>query len=368
MKKNYLLIGILFLGLSQVFAQAEFNTGTLEVVLSSAGRIRLYTPPPDEVRQIERVSLLVGVSNEFVFDYNEDADAVESAVLVSDPQKSDYELRGLFDNSFSDRRPDVQVEINVYGWQNKSYALFKYLVQNKEDATMNAVIGLDIIPFLNETYGGDAVAYDETNNFIRFYRDSDLNVGFKALTKEFTSLSFFEWFSGYSNDNNYWGWMTSGQIAAPYASTTDDGLVAVTGQPAVDIEPNGVYEVNFALAIGNNEEELIANMAEAKYKFDEMNGSLAINDQNPNGLSLGNNYPNPFSGQTMISYSLPSSGNVSLKVHDQLGRVVAVPVNGVQSAGAHKAEFNSGKLAPGLYFYTLTFNERSITQKMIITD
>ena len=73
-------------------------------------------------------------------------------------------------------------------------------------------------------------------------------------------------------------------------------------------------------------------------------------------FSLEQNFPNPFNPSTMISFSLPSSGNVSLRILDMTGKVIATPVNGVDySAGKTEVRFDAANLASGTYIYELSF-------------
>jgi len=51
------------------------------------------------------------------------------------------------------------------------------------------------------------------------------------------------------------------------------------------------------------------------------------------GFSLGRNYPNPFNSATAIRYTLGERRNVRIRVHDVLGRRVAVLVDGLQEPG-----------------------------------
>lgn len=74
----------------------------------------------------------------------------------------------------------------------------------------------------------------------------------------------------------------------------------------------------------------------------------------PVDFDLGQNYPNPFNPATIINYSLPISGKVSLKVYDLLGREVAVLVDQAQESGSHSVKMDASALNSGIYFYTLS--------------
>ena len=83
-------------------------------------------------------------------------------------------------------------------------------------------------------------------------------------------------------------------------------------------------------------------------------------------FELRQNYPNPFNPTTTISYSLPTTGFVTLKVYDILGKEVAELVNEQKSAGIHKVKFDAGKLSSGMYIYTIQSGNFSQTRKMIL--
>ena len=92
-------------------------------------------------------------------------------------------------------------------------------------------------------------------------------------------------------------------------------------------------------------------------------------DENPAGVpqdyELGQNYPNPFNPGTRISYTLPQSGQVTVKVFNVLGMEVATLFSGVQDAGKHEVQFDASELSSGVYFYRLDAGSVSITKKMV---
>jgi hypothetical protein len=78
------------------------------------------------------------------------------------------------------------------------------------------------------------------------------------------------------------------------------------------------------------------------------------------------NYPNPFSSQTTINYTLSKRGFVNLIVYDLTGQELARPVNKEQSAGAYQVEFDPSGLKSGIYFYRLQSGNLVETKKLII--
>lgn len=83
--------------------------------------------------------------------------------------------------------------------------------------------------------------------------------------------------------------------------------------------------------------------------FQEQNDDAGLNS----GYQLYQNYPNPFNSTTQISYRLPFSGFVTLKIYDIQGKEIVVAVNEVQAAGNHQVQISANNLAGGIYFYSL---------------
>ena len=92
----------------------------------------------------------------------------------------------------------------------------------------------------------------------------------------------------------------------------------------------------------------------------------------PDEFTLEQNYPNPFNPATTIKYAVPSNvkgekSNVKLVVYDMLGRIAAVLVDNEQKeAGIYTVEFDGSELSSGIYLYTLTAGDASLTKKMML--
>jgi hypothetical protein len=70
-------------------------------------------------------------------------------------------------------------------------------------------------------------------------------------------------------------------------------------------------------------------------------------------LSL-KNHPNPFSGNTTISYILPSDGNVKLIIRNLAGQVIKTFVNEIETQGDYTLNIDLSDLQSGIYLATLS--------------
>jgi len=94
-------------------------------------------------------------------------------------------------------------------------------------------------------------------------------------------------------------------------------------------------------------------------------------DQIPSKVTLHNNFPNPFNPKTSFTYDLPQSGLVKINISNLSGSHVKTLINGNKDVGKHTIEWDSkddqGNTVPaGIYFYTLTTNNYTKTNKMIL--
>ncbi len=73
----------------------------------------------------------------------------------------------------------------------------------------------------------------------------------------------------------------------------------------------------------------------------------------PISYRLFQNYPNPFNNSTVIKYSIPQEGLVTLKVYNLLGEEVARLVNDIKQTGNYELSFDATGLPSSIYFYRL---------------
>ena len=86
----------------------------------------------------------------------------------------------------------------------------------------------------------------------------------------------------------------------------------------------------------------------------------------PKEYKLEQNYPNPFNNSTVIRYSIPREGMVTLKIYSIIGEEVATVVNETKQAGNYEVTFSSENLTSGVYLYKLTSGGFTETKKMIL--
>lgn len=89
-----------------------------------------------------------------------------------------------------------------------------------------------------------------------------------------------------------------------------------------------------------------------------------IGTEIPSKYALNQNYPNPFNPTTNISYMIPKSSQVSLKVYDIKGQLISTLYEGTQNAGIYLTQFDGSKLASGVYFYKLEAGDYKEVRKM----
>ncbi|RJQ59570.1 MAG: T9SS C-terminal target domain-containing protein [Stygiobacter sp.] len=91
----------------------------------------------------------------------------------------------------------------------------------------------------------------------------------------------------------------------------------------------------------------------------------------PKEFGLYQNYPNPFNPETTISFSIPKSSHITLKVFDVLGREVATLIDEYKQAGTYYEKFNvetrhGASLHSGVYFYQLRADNFTATKKLVL--
>lgn len=86
---------------------------------------------------------------------------------------------------------------------------------------------------------------------------------------------------------------------------------------------------------------------------------------NLNAFEVAQSYPNPANEMATITFTTPNSAKVQLNVYNMLGGLVYA--EGVNSQkGLNKIELETASMTAGLYVYTVSNGEKTITKRMTI--
>ena len=85
-----------------------------------------------------------------------------------------------------------------------------------------------------------------------------------------------------------------------------------------------------------------------------------------NDFILNQNYPNPFNPTTKISFTIPTSQFVKLKVYDILGNELITLINDELQVGNYIVDFNGSDLSSGIYIYKIQAGNFTKSNKMLL--
>lgn len=133
-------------------------------------------------------------------------------------------------------------------------------------------------------------------------------------------------------------------------------------------QTNGPYGGNVSCLAINSSGDIFAGTngggvfrsVESTTSVEEIDGMI------PSSFALHQNYPNPFNPSTRITYTIPRSDFITLKVYDILGREIKTIVSEFQKAGNYSFHFDASKLSSGVYFYSLQAGDFDETKKMVL--
>jgi hypothetical protein len=82
-------------------------------------------------------------------------------------------------------------------------------------------------------------------------------------------------------------------------------------------------------------------------------------------FKLYQNYPNPLTNNTMISYDVAASTRVKITVYDQNGKLVKVVEDAERKPGNYNVNFDASRVGKGMYYYKIEAGNFVTTRKMI---
>jgi hypothetical protein len=127
--------------------------------------------------------------------------------------------------------------------------------------------------------------------------------------------------------------------------------------------PNARWRIETQWSISCNPTRAAVNTARSNIKGHMINGISTMNEVTTD-VSI---YPNPYSGNTIISYVLNKKSDVSVEVFNTVGQKVETLVNAAQTAGEYKYNFSAKEkgYTAGVYFVKILIDGK-LTMKRIV--
>ena len=356
----------LSIGTDELYSQ-EFETGEIGVLLSQWGRVGIRTPDLGGDNQINRASLVVGVSENELWTTRRHATVVDAPINIVPPTYGDYELYGSNDASDPDvpeDSPDILISHYIHGWDNKAFTLVRTTVENREPTAIDAYIALEIIPQIDGAFQDEIVEYISDHQIVDLYKDT--HVGFKLLSSEIYSFKAIDYYGGYWNDLDViYSHISSGELDSKY-DAPNDGAIVYIGQDQVTIEAGEYVEFYYAIGVGTDRNSMVDQINEAQAEYDEITSIVEQPGAIPGSYLLAQNYPNPFNPTTTINFGIPTSEYVTLIVYNVVGQRVAELVSDELNAGEYSVTFDGTNLPSGVYFYSISAGSFKSTKQMML--
>jgi hypothetical protein len=117
----------------------------------------------------------------------------------------------------------------------------------------------------------------------------------------------------------------------------------------------------------NGEKEFTLSDERTSVQIQQPAGRLAVAAApNPRKFRLGKVYPNPIQSRATLEYALAENAEVSIVVHDVLGRQVARLVDKERTTGRYQTRVDASTLASGKYFVRMQAGSFQKTRQLTV--
>lgn len=154
--------------------------------------------------------------------------------------------------------------------------------------------------------------------------------------------------------------------AAPETGYTDYPLVVEVDARIACSSP----DISFLIANGSWLSSVPENLGGGALGVTDyvlrVNASVGVADMlNTSRFDVGQSYPNPATGETVINFNSPVGGNVEFVMYNMLG-VSVLSDNIIAETGLNEYRFDVSKLSSGMYVYTMRNNGSTVTKRMTV--
>jgi hypothetical protein len=140
------------------------------------------------------------------------------------------------------------------------------------------------------------------------------------------------------------------------------------------VDASGIMKDMYKTGSGDSHPNAAATALVAPQFVEEIFDASIYYESIYNGISNNENlqpvlfsaYPNPFTDQTRISFSVPAKQKIKLSVYDAEGKLVKTLVDTEMQQGLFSIVFQTQYLKNGIYFCTLQTPNKRFTNKLVL--
>jgi len=209
---------------------------------------------------------------------------------------------------------------------------------------VTGVMQLSTLSFIT-THAGCYYSIDKGANWVTLIADEKFNLLVLKINPDGTFTIFVLGETSYLTTDimNFTPISTPGEVIC--GTATADELFIATASGKSNINYNGGFY---------------------RQPIDWIISGLSDNNQDSQPSCLKQNYPNPFSSSTTISYIINSSDFVHLRILDYSGREITTLVNKFQQEGNYQVVLDANNYPAGIYYYSLQTGNNQIETKMMV--
>jgi len=216
------------------------------------------------------------------------------------------------------------------------------------------------------------VVYDTPGSAVKFTKvNNTLFIADKTLGCEIVDISDLQNISILANITNI-GKANSLNVLGNYlyVACEDRGVKIYDITDLTNPKLKGYYLLNMytvdlvvkddLIFLADQSKGLVILKNELVTEIEETESNLNYN------FTIFQNYPNPFNPSTKISFSIPNGGDVNLKIYNILGEIIKVYYLPNTNRGFNSIDFNGNGLSSGVYFYSIEYENKVLTNKMLL--
>jgi hypothetical protein len=195
---------------------------------------------------------------------------------------------------------------------------------------------------------------------------SPFNANYRDLYVSYSKDGGLTWTVGQNITANAYGLIGNRENVFASAAKRADNFLHLIYQeddlPGTNLQNNGTSNAH-----PNNEQMIMYKAIPVQDILNNTIGDIvSVNKQviDPKIFFVSQNQPNPASSETVAFLYMRDGSDITLTISDITGKVIKTENLGYHAAGNNSININSDGLTSGLYLYTVSNNQYSITKKM----